>query len=129
MSSPVSQDVWLVLALATVLVLHPQGALAVALGVAIPATIAWNVLTLHLPSRVDVDAEGISFSAYGRVHRFAWRAVERIHVRRFVVRDRVLVRIAPSPPFRGRYWLIDSIAGYAALVQVLEERANAKRRG
>jgi len=120
--SPVAQDLALALALGAVLALRPHGPLALALAAAIPATIAWSLLTLHLPSRVDVDHEGIVFSAYGREHRFAWRDVERIHVRRFMVRDRVLVRILPSSLLRGRYWLIDSIEGYDGLVWTLEER-------
>jgi len=118
----VRQDVYLAAALAAVLALHPEGPLALALAVAIPITIAWSVLTLHLPSRVDTDDDGIVFSAYGREHRFAWRDIQRIHVRRFVVRDRVLVRIVPSSPLRGRYWLVDSLGGYAATVRTLEQR-------
>jgi len=118
--SPTSQDVWLVMALFAVLLLHPRGALAAALAAGIPACVAWSLLTLHLPSRVELDAQGISFSAYGREHRFAWRDIERIRVRRFAVRDRVLVRITPSAPWRGRYWLMDSIDGYDALVRSLE---------
>jgi hypothetical protein len=118
----VAQDLALVLALGAILALHPEGPLALALGVAIPATIAWSLLTLHLPSRVDIDHDGIVFSAYGREHRFAWRDIERIHVRRFIVRDRVLVRVAPSTLLRGRYWLIHSIEGYEALVRALERR-------
>ena len=116
------QDVYLAAALAAVLTLHPEGLLAVALAVAIPITIAWSVLTLHLPSRVDTDDDGIVFSAYGREHRFAWRDIQRIHLRRFVVRDRVLVRIVPSSPLRGRYWLVDSLGGYEATVRTLEQR-------
>jgi hypothetical protein len=121
MTSPMLQDLGLVIALAGVFALHPQGALALALSAAIPVVIAWSVLTLHLPTRVDIDDEGITFSAYGRDHRFHWRDIERIRVRRFVVRDRVLVRIAPSSPWRGRYWLIDSIGGYDALLRTLEQ--------
>jgi hypothetical protein len=120
--SSTRQDLYLVAALAAVLALHPEGALALALAAAIPVTIAWSVLTLHLPSRVVTDDDGIVFSAYGRAHRFAWRDIQRIHVRRFVVRDRVLVRILPSSPLRGRYWLLDSICGYDAAVKTLERR-------
>jgi hypothetical protein len=39
-----------------------------------------------------------------------------------VLRDRVLVRVLPSPPLRGRYWLFDSIVGYDAAVKRLEQR-------
>ena len=122
LSSPIAEDACLIFGLTVVLSLHPEGALAVALGAAIPATIAWSLVTLHMPSRVDVDADGIVFSAYGLEHRFAWRDIERIHVRRFIVRDRVLVRIEPSSPLRGRYWLMNSLEGYGALVQTLEQR-------
>jgi hypothetical protein len=37
----------------------------------------------------------------------------------------VLVRLEPSSPWRGRYWLVDSIAGFDALVTALEARAPA----
>ena len=125
--SSTRQDLYLAAALAAVLALHPEGALALALAAAIPVTIAWSVLTLHLPSRVVTDDDGIVFSAYGRAHRFAWRDIQRIHVRRFVVRDRVLVRILPSSPLRGRYWLLDSIGGYDAAVRTLEQRGRSDR--
>jgi hypothetical protein len=123
--SPMGQDACLVLALGAILVLHPEGPLAIALGAGIPATIAWSVLTLHWPSRVDVDPDGITFSAYRRAHRFAWRDIRSIRVRRFVVRDRVLVRIEPSSPLRGRYWMMDTLQGYEGLVRALEERGRS----
>lgn len=117
------QDLYLAAALAAVLAIFPEGRLALALAAAIPIVVAWSVLTLHRPSRVAADDDGIVFSAYGREHRFAWRDVERIHLRRFLLRDRVLVRILPSPPLRGRYWLFDSMGGYDAAVKILEQRS------
>jgi hypothetical protein len=51
-----------------------------------------------------------------------WRDVKRVHVRRFLVRDRILVRISPAPTWRGRYWLLASIDGFDALVSELESR-------
>lgn len=120
------QDVYLALLLAAVLALHHEGPLALALAMAIPVTIAWSVLTLHLPSQVVTDEDGVAFSAYGREHRFAWRDIERIQVRRFPLRDRVLVRVVPSPPLRGRYWLFDSIGGYDAALATLERRGRRK---
>jgi hypothetical protein len=93
-----------------------------ALWLAIPAAVAWSLVTLHVPSRVDIDGAGISFSAYGRAHSFAWSDIRRIRVRRFVVRDRVLVRIEPAGLWRGRYWLMDSLQGFDALVRELEDR-------
>ncbi|HZU85246.1 MAG TPA: hypothetical protein VE987_20075, partial [Polyangiaceae bacterium] len=100
----------------------PRSGLSAALLSAIPLVLGFGFATLHYPARVDVDAEGISFGRYGRVHRFAWRDVRHVHVRRFVIRDRVLVRISPSTPFRGRYWILDSIEGFADLLRAIEAR-------
>jgi hypothetical protein len=117
------EDGFLLIALMALLALHPGGPLIVALAAAVPIAIAWSRLTLHRPTHVDIDDEGVVFRAYGREHRFAWSDVERVHVRRFVIRDRVLVRIAPARPLRGRYWLRDSLDGYPSILAQLEERA------
>ena len=126
--SPASQDAWLVFALGALLLMRPPDPLAVVLWMAIPAAVVWSLVTLHFPSRVDVGAESISFSAYGRAHTFAWSQVRSIRVRRFLVRDRVLVRIEPGGPWRGRYWLMDSLQGFDALVRELEDRGGKERR-
>jgi hypothetical protein len=122
LASPIAEDLFLVLALGGLLAVFPRGALGAALATAIPAVLAWSWLTLHRPTHVLLDDDGISFRAYGREHRFAWRDVARVHVRRFIVRDRVLVRIAPAPPWAGRYWLLASLEGYGSLVETLENR-------
>ena len=113
----------LLLALVVVLAFGPRGPLAVALTAAIPLVLVWAVLTLHFPERVEMNDEGIAFFAYGRVHRFAWSDVERVRVRRFLVRDRVLVRISPASPWAGRYWLVDTLSNYRDVVGLLERRA------
>ena len=45
-----------------------------------------------------------------------------MRVRRFLVRDRVLVRIVPARPWRGRYWILDRIDRFDELVRALETR-------
>ena len=89
--------------------------------------LAWNACTLHFPREILLDDEGISFRGYGREHRFLWASC-RVSVRRFLVKDRVLVRMTgrdgpfPLHALRGRYWLLDSIHGYDALVRELGAR-------
>lgn len=117
-----ASDGFLVLALIVLLFTGPPRPLSLVLAAGIPIVLGWGILTLHFPARVEMDGDNIAFYGYGRVHRFAWHDVERVRVRRFLVRDRVLVRISPAPPFRGRYWLVDSIEGYDALVSALERR-------
>ena len=94
---------------------------ALAFGAA--AALVWGFVTLHFPSKVELTADWVAFSAYGRRHEFPWRDVTRVRVRRFLVRDRVLVRLVPSGAWRGRYWITDGLGGYDALVAELERRA------
>lgn len=103
------------------------GTLVCALALAIPTVFGWGILSLHFPSWVDVDEEGIAFGGYGRAHRFSWSRIEALRVRRFLTRDRVLVRIVPCCAMRGRYWLLDSMMGYEGLVAVIEKRAREIR--
>jgi hypothetical protein len=123
---------WIVGALATdvllgvallLFALRNDGPLAHAMLIAIPLVLSWGVVTLHHPRSVSIDDEAITFSAYGRRHRFAWSEVEQLRVRRFLVRDRVLVRISPASPWRGRYWILDGIEGFPTLVAELESRS------
>ena len=101
----------------------PRGAFATALLAGIGVVLAWGVVTLHFPHRVELDDEGVTFFGYRRAHRFAWSDVTRLRVRRFLVRDRVLVTIRPAPAWRGRYWILESIEGFAELVAALDARA------
>jgi hypothetical protein len=119
---PVAQDVMLgVLWLAFLgFVDAPPGVRALMLG-AIPIVFGWGLVTLHFPAQVAIDEEGIRFARYGRAHRFAWKDVQRVSVRRFLVRDRVLVRIEPSGgAWRGRYWILESIDGFDRAVRDLQ---------
>ncbi len=120
------QDAVLVAAIVLAVMAGASSPLGRGLLLAAPVALAWSILTLHFPSVVTLDDDAIAFHRYGRVHRFAWRDVARVRVRRFLVRDRVMVRITPSPPWQGRYWILESIDGYGALLGAIEGRA---RRG
>lgn len=124
----IAADVLLVAVLIAAVALD-RGTLGRVLAVAIVMVLAVSIATLHHPRRVELDDTGIRFCAYGRSHRFEWAAVERVHVRRFVTGDRVLVRLAPTPPWRGRYWIHETIGGYRTLLDALERRTAATPRG
>ncbi len=115
------QDGLVVLAVA--LAAWSGGPWGAALATGATAALAWGLVTLHFPSKVELTDDAIAFSAYGRRHVFAWGDVTRVRVRRFLVRDRVLVRLTPAGTWRGRYWLTDGLGGYDALVAELERRA------
>jgi hypothetical protein len=123
MSRQLARDLLLLTASALLFTMSPRGPLWVALALALPLTFAWGVLTLHFPARVETDETGIAFFGYGRAHRFAWSDVERVRVRRFLVRDRVFVRISPAPALAGRYWLVDTLPNFRAVLATLEDRA------
>jgi hypothetical protein len=119
---PAAQDALLIVAWVAFLALAgvPAGVRSLML-VAIPIVLAWEAVSLHFPSRVEVEDDFVAFARYGRVHRFAWSEVRRLRVRRFLLRDRVLVTIEPSGgAWRGRYWIVDSLPGFDRVVSALE---------
>lgn len=124
LASVVLRDAVLVLALALALLRVVPPTLGAIFLIAIPLVLAAAIGTLHAPTSVELDDQGVAFAAYGRAHRFRWRDVERVRVRRFLVSDRVLVRLSPAPPWRGRYWLTDALDGFDELVAALEARAS-----
>ena len=127
LASMVMADVLLVGLLVALVALRPGGAFAPALAVAAGVALVWGALTLHFPSKVVLTSGGVSFHRYGRAHTFAWEDVEAVRVRRFLVRDRVLVRITPSRPWQGRYWILDGIERFEQLVRALEQQQRASR--
>jgi len=116
-------DLLLIAVALWLLIARSGGRLGIALGLAIPLVLAWGVLTLHYPRAVTIDDRGISFEGYGRSHRFEWSDVRAIRVRKFLVGDRVLVRVLPSAPWRGRYWILESLEGYRELLAALQRQA------
>jgi hypothetical protein len=123
-----AQDLVIALAWVLFLVLPdvPAGVRGLLLA-AVPIVLAWGGVTLHFPSRVEIDEVGVTFARYGRAHRFAWRDVVRVKVRRFLVKDRVLVRIEPSGgAWRGRYWILDSMSDFEEALRELERRGRAR---
>jgi len=98
--------------------------LRLALLALLPLVLLYGMLSLQTPSEVDVDDDGITLRAYGRAHRFRWAEVAgTIRLRAFLVRDRVFLRIGPFHPWRGRYWLLDRLDGWPALVEAIRRRA------
>ena len=101
------------------------GAMGSMLALGIGASVVWALLTLHFPSKVELTDDVIAFFAYGRVHVFPWRDVTRLSIRRFLVRDRVLIRLAQTLPFpwlrvyivlsSGAMWALIALAVHAAL--------------
>jgi hypothetical protein len=85
--------------------------------------LVFNVLTLHFPREIALDDDGIRFRAYGREHVYAWSAC-RLRVRRFLVRDRVLLRVEEVETGRShRYWLTTHLSDFDALLRAINQRS------
>lgn len=117
----VARDVVMIVAVVLAAIGAPS-AFAIALAIGVAVVLAWGYATLHFPRKVTWDDVAVTFAAHGRAHTFAWRDV-RVHVRRFLVKDRVFVRFTPSSPWRGRYWLLAEMRGFDALLRELDARA------
>jgi hypothetical protein len=98
--------------------------------IAVPIALGSAFLGIHLPTRIDLDADGITFSAYGRSHRYRWAETSDMQVRPFpFVNDRFLIRFRERPGFfGGRYWIHSHLHGYEELKAALEDRATRMAR-
>lgn len=67
---------------------------------------AWETfVSLSNPSKVIVDADSITFCAYGKEHRYLWSEITRFKVKEFTGARKLFVRINEAGIFRGRYWI------------------------
>lgn len=91
----------------------------------VPVAIASSFIGLHLPTRIAVDDRGITFSAFGRSHRYEWADASDLQIRPFpFVNDRFLIRFRDRPNvFGGRYWVHSHLVGYEELKTALEAKA------
>ncbi|MCI8401264.1 MAG: hypothetical protein HFI38_04085 [Lachnospiraceae bacterium] len=72
----------------------------------ISAYTVWETfISLSNPSKVIVDADSITFCAYGREHRYLWSDINRFRVKEFVGARKLFVRINEASILKGRYWL------------------------
>lgn len=68
-------------------------------------TVWETFISLSNPSKVIVDADSITFCAYGREHRYLWSEIERFKVKEFTGARKLFVRINQAGILRGRYWV------------------------
>ncbi|MCI8566206.1 MAG: hypothetical protein HFI39_07845 [Lachnospiraceae bacterium] len=68
-------------------------------------TVWETFISLSNPSKVIVDADSITFCAYGREHRYLWSEIERFKVKEFTGARKLFVRINKAGILRGRYWV------------------------
>jgi hypothetical protein len=107
------------------LLTHPSSTWFRLLTFASMFVVAWSVFTLHYPREVEVDEAGVHFRGYGREHSYAWNDCV-LRVKKFLVKDRVLVTVVQLTPRRTRsYWLVGNLSEFPALVKGLEERMRA----
>lgn len=68
-------------------------------------TVWETFISLSNPGKVVIDAESITFCAYGREHRYLWSEIERFRVKEFTGARKLFVRINNASIFKGRYWV------------------------
>ena len=68
-------------------------------------TVWETFISLSNPSKVVIDADSITFCAYGQEHRYLWSEIERFRVKEFTGARKLFVRINEASIFRGRYWV------------------------
>ena len=64
-----------------------------------------DFVTISNPSSVTITDESITFSAYGRSHKFLWNEMRSFTIKEFISSRKMFIRINGGGIFSGRYWL------------------------
>jgi hypothetical protein len=79
-----------------------------------------NLLTLHFPHEVEITPGELVVRAYGRSRRYALGEVRPV-VRRFVVKDRALVRLRDAEGrSRGAHWFVSDVGDVDSMIEELQ---------
>lgn len=87
------------------LLTDPNKLIWVAAAIVSGYTVWETFISCSNPNKVIIDADGITFCAYGREHRYLWSEITRFKVKEFSGARKLFVRINDAGIFRGRYWL------------------------
>ncbi|MBR0600594.1 hypothetical protein [Sinanaerobacter chloroacetimidivorans] len=104
----------------------------------IPLLLLSSFVAMNQPRRITDDGDNITFYGFFQKHAYKWSEIEFLRIRRFIMTDRVLVRIGKERVLGGRYWLdTDSLQGSRELLEKmipydplyeLNNKAKAKRK-
>jgi hypothetical protein len=73
---------------------------------------------MNQPRRITDDGEIVTFYGLFQKHEYRWDEINYLRIRRFIMSDRVYVRIGKERVMGGRYWLdTDSLPGSGNLLE------------
>ncbi len=84
----------------------------------VPLLLLSSLAAMNQPHRITDDDEKITLYGFFQKHKYTWAEIEFLRIRRFIMTDRVLVRIGKERVLGGRYWLdTDSLQGSSELLE------------
>lgn len=84
---------------------HPENWIPKLIIVVVPLLLFSAFVSLNQPSKITDDGKTITFYGYGRTHTYTWKKLNFLKIKKFMMSDKVLVRISEKNKSRGRYWL------------------------
>ncbi len=88
--------------------------------VAVPILLLSSLVAMNQPKRITDDGETIIFHGFFQKHDYHWSEITFLRIRRFIMTDRVYIRIGNDRFWRGRYWLdTDSLSSSGELLEKL----------
>lgn len=67
---------------------------------------AWEIFVSGSnPSKVTIDDYSITFTSYGKDHRYEWNEINKLQVKEFIGARKLFVRINDPGFLKGRYWV------------------------
>ncbi|HWQ80182.1 MAG TPA: hypothetical protein VN381_15250 [Anaerovoracaceae bacterium] len=83
----------------------------------VPLLLISSLIAMSQPRLITDDGETLTFYGFFQKHAYKWSEIRNLRIRRFIMSDKVLVRIGKDRLLAGRYWLdTDSLEGCSELL-------------
>ena len=84
----------------------------------VPLLLFCSLLAMNQPRLITDDGEKITFYGCFQKHEYKWSEINFLRIRKFIMTDRIFVRIGKDRVMGGRYWLdTDSLPGFGELLE------------
>jgi hypothetical protein len=73
--------------------------------IVMPILLISSLIAMNQPHLITDDGEILTFYGFFQRHEYKWSEIQFLRIRRFIMSDKVLVRIGKERLLGGRYWI------------------------
>lgn len=82
----------------------------------VPVLLFSSLIAMNHPIKIVDDGKKLTFYGFYQQHEYNWSEIDYLRIRKFMMSDRIFLRIGKERVMGGRYWIdVDSMQGASEL--------------